>query len=321
MKKERRHFRKKFEEEYLLSKDNIVTGVRYNHEESKYTSTIAYNDDADADDDTKLDLQVSGPWLFEASGISKDYILHIHDMDSHDGFVNVPSDKEVFIEKEEIGPNKEIIIEKQKVSRIKFIPEQKRSILDVEEVRKRAASKKKNKNWDTPRKDCVVPAHWKVVFTNGSTTTPNEKFVKENLSQRFLYEVKQVKRGFVPIPVGDSKPSHLYQHPHLKVVDAPIVNYVQSGEQDLCVPYSLASALHNLGFCEEANQISEYGRDNLQGGTADALGKVAKFARNILPRWIQISRRSPTFNWKCNLIPQQFSLVSCIPLMVMAAMQ
>jgi hypothetical protein len=65
--------------------------------------------------------------------------------------------------------------------------------------------------------------------------------------------VKELKlsgdlRGFVDVPVGDFKPSHLNEHPNLKRVGAQRVHINQTGGKDLCVSKLLASALFAIGF-------------------------------------------------------------------------
>ena len=76
----------------------------------------------------------------------------------------------------------------------------------------------------------------------------NENFVRKNFGDAFAHELKSSVRGFVDVPVGDFKPSHLHLHPHLEVPGAPLVRYAQKDGKDLCVSKSLASALYPLGF-------------------------------------------------------------------------
>ena len=76
----------------------------------------------------------------------------------------------------------------------------------------------------------------------------DETFVRENIREAYINELKRVKRGFVDIPVGDYKVSHLSEHPNLHVHGAPRVRFPQTDRQDLCVSKSLASALDALRF-------------------------------------------------------------------------
>jgi hypothetical protein len=73
-----------------------------------------------------------------------------------------------------------------------------------------------------------------------------------------MSKLMRMKKGFIDIPVGDFKVSHLSEHPSLD-------------EQDLCVSTSLASAVYSLGFQGEAFRIEAYGVSDLQGGAVDAL--------------------------------------------------
>ena len=112
-----------------------------------------------------------------------------------------------------------------------------------------------------------------------------------------------MKKGFVDIPVGDVKVSHLSEHPSLHVHGPPRVGFPQTDGQDLCDSESLASALYSLGFQEEAFRIEAYGNTDLQGGAVDAFGKVICFAKIVLPTLIitKCVKRPGTFNWKTDL--------------------
>jgi hypothetical protein len=45
--------------------------------------------------------------------------------------------------------------------------------------------------------------------------------VKANFWDAYISELKRVKKGFVDIPVGNFKVSHLSEHPNLHVHGAP----------------------------------------------------------------------------------------------------
>jgi hypothetical protein len=64
--------------------------------------------------------------------------------------------------------------------------------------------------------------------------------------------MKQVKRHFVDIPVGDyMAPSHVAEHPSLHVYGAAKVHSPQTHYHNLCTSKSLlASAFHALNFKE-----------------------------------------------------------------------
>ena len=100
-------------------------------------------------------------------------------------------------------------------------------------------------------------------------------------------------KKFVDVPVGDCKVSHLHMYPHLQrsSLEAPTIKFVQSNEEDLCVSNSLASALFNIGFRKQAEEIVKFGQREVAGGTVDALEKVVNFASKILPPWLQMKRK------------------------------
>ena len=131
----------------------------------------------------------------------------------------------------------------------------------------------------------------------------DECYVKANFGDAYIQELQRMKRGFVDIPVGDYKQSHLAQHPHLQIHGASKVHFPQTDGQDLCLSKSLASALHALGFEQEASQIDAYGLSELQGGAVDTFVKVSRFARAVLPPWIvrRCVRAPYNYNWQLHL--------------------
>jgi hypothetical protein len=51
-----------------------------------------------------------------------------------------------------------------------------------------------------------------------------------------------MKCGLVDIPVGDFKVSHFQEHPKLHVHGLPIVHFVQSDGEELCVSNLMATS-------------------------------------------------------------------------------
>jgi hypothetical protein len=152
-----------------------------------------------------------------------------------------------------------------------------------------------------PRKDIKVAARWLGKTADGHTTMLEEEYVRKTFGDGFTNELKQLKRAFVDIPVGDFKPSRLHDHIGLKVIGAPQMHFVQSEGKDLCVSKSLASAFHALGWIEEASKIDAYGEDILKGGAVDALRRVVKHARTLFPNWIVMKILPSQFNWQKDL--------------------
>ncbi len=71
---------------------------------------------------------------------------------------------------------------------------------------------------------------WKTV--DGMIVTLEEDFKRMSFGGAFANELKKSYQGFVDIPVGDFKASHLSEHPNLKVIGGPIVKYVHSEGKD-----------------------------------------------------------------------------------------
>ena len=169
-----------------------------------------------------------------------------------------------------------------------------------EEAKQKA---KENEIWKKSiiRKGVPTAAKWSGKFSNGKETTLDEEFVIMAFGEAFAHELKKNEHGWVDVPVGDCKPSHLHEHPNLKVIGAPRVHFNQSDGKDLCVSKSLASALYATGFHDEAIKIDAFGEEILKGAVCGALEKVAMHARTVLPSWIVIRSIPKDFDWKQGL--------------------
>ena len=152
-----------------------------------------------------------------------------------------------------------------------------------------------------PRKTITVEGRWLGKTSDGKTPTLEEDYVRKTFGNCFTDELKQSKRGWVDIPVGDFKQSRLNQHPELKVIGAPAIQFVQSEGKDLCVSKSLASAFFALGWHDDASKIDAFGEEILKGAVVDALRRVVKHARTLLPTWIVIKKLPSSFDWKVDL--------------------
>ena len=141
---------------------------------------------------------------------------------------------------------------------------------------------------------------WIGRMDNNQETLLEEDFVTMAFGEAFVKEMKLSGdlRGFVDVPVGDFKPSHLNNYPNLKRFGSPRVHFNQTDGKDLCASKSLASALFAIGFMEEAAAINSFGEEILKGAAVDAFENVVKHARAVLPRWILIQRFCQQFNWK-----------------------
>lgn len=298
MKKERRHFRRQFENDYLLDEAMLVTGVKYVRPENKFVARVQYTDDKG--DNVEKHIPVTEEWFRKEAGFANDVINHVLNLESDGRYFPIPADMEVFLDN-------------KKITRVKFVPEHTRNVLDyakVIEMRetqkedlpvKRSPQKQKPKKKEVPRKDVSVPAHWSVVNADGKRVRKDLEFLDNVLPTKFLNELKETRTGFVDIPVGDWKKSSLDQHPDLTVTGAPKVHFVQNEGEDLCVSNSFASALFELGFVNEATKIAEYGKEKLAQGTVNALKKVMTYASEVLPKWLQPAWKPRHFDWKNEL--------------------
>jgi hypothetical protein len=166
MKKERRHFHKQFENDYLLGENTLVTGVKFLRAEKKFLARVQYTDANGGF--VERHIEVSEEWVTKEAGFADDVINHVLALDSDQGYFPIPAVMQVKVD------NKTIL-------RVKFVPEQKRNVLDSDKVLKlsgqmhnkdlpikRSPQKQKTKNKGTiPQKDITVPAHWHVVNSWG----------------------------------------------------------------------------------------------------------------------------------------------------------
>ena len=100
MKKERRYFRRQFEQEYLLTNPKGVTGVRYDKLKNQFLARVTYLQEQVDEDTRKLTLvkedeefEVSEDWILNESGLVDDVVEHIMDMDAEDGYFVIPKGK------------------------------------------------------------------------------------------------------------------------------------------------------------------------------------------------------------------------------------
>jgi hypothetical protein len=119
--KERRHFRKQFENDYLLDKTTLVTGVKFLQAEEKFVAHVQYTDVNGGFGERHN--EVSEEWVTKKAGFADDVINHVLALDSNQGYFPIPSDMQIKVD------NKTIL-------RVKFVPEQKRNVLDLDKVLK-----------------------------------------------------------------------------------------------------------------------------------------------------------------------------------------
>jgi hypothetical protein len=67
-----------------------------------------------------------------------------------------------------------------------------------------------------PRKTIINNEKWVGQMNNGKETNLDKIFLRKNFGDAFAHELKSIVRGFVDVPVGDFKPSHLHLNPHFR---------------------------------------------------------------------------------------------------------
>ena len=283
MKKERKNFTKSFELEYKFGNAAMVQGLKYNPREDCFIAQLEYKVQHNRGWKwiTKKDtIPVSEFWLKEAD-YSEGVLQHVINLGNTDEFVPIPSGKPIHINT-------------KKVHSLRYVAPSLRWIPNTE-ARPRATS-----GQGKAMKSVPCAGYWEVQFVGEKGIMKVDDHFVSNFKKGFLDEVKLMRCGFVRIPVGDFKVSHLQEHPNLQVPYAPKMQFVQTEGEDLCVSKSLASAFYQLGFETVATKINEYGERELSGGTVDAVGKVRLYAETLLPRWIRtkVNKQPHLVDWK-----------------------
>ena len=205
------------------------------------------------------------------------------------------------------------------IARIKYFPKHTRKIKDCEQIMKLEEKLKQKRNpkqnpqsqsrmmreiervdytkedreaiESVPMLEITVEARWKGMDANGTVVELKEDWVRETFSDNFADELKRNQKGYVEVPVGDYKESHLYRFPHLMLQHAPGIVYQQKGGMNLCIPNALASVLAVLGFETEARIIHEYGvKILLSGDGINVLKLIQEKAREVLPNWLEFRK-------------------------------
>jgi hypothetical protein len=158
------------------------------------------------------------------------------------------------------------------------------SVLDAKEVERKQTEEED----EIVCKAVPMAAKWTGKMENGKDTTLEEDFVVMAFGDVFVKELKMSPGGWADVPVGDYKPSHLHEHPNLKMIGARKVNFNQSDGKDLCVSKSLALALYSIGFTKEAFEVDSFGEKIMKGAVVNALYRVIQHAKTILTSLIVI---------------------------------
>ena len=118
--------------------------------------------------------------------------------------------------------------------------------------------------------------------------------IKNLFGKNFMdFCINSASKKFMSVPVGANKVSSLSNWPSLIKADVPKVHYRQRKDDDLCVPKAYASIVHHVGFAKEAEQIDTRFNDKKYCFTKrdNNIAAVYKYGMEILPNWLQLSRR------------------------------
>ena len=308
MKKERKFYRQQLEAEYMCSVDSCLESVKYQHETGCFVGRFSYKTKADeaevAEAQTEslvyhnTDMSVDEQWVRRA--FSKEVVDQIMSFDSGnaDGFVPVPQTAK------NVAPTR---INHLPIVRVCYVHPTVRCVPNVDLETEVIESSGQAGSWlpsVSTKKFVPVSGYWKGRHANGSTIRVEENELRSKFGDAYIDQLKNMRCGFMDIPVGEYKVSQLHKYPHLRVLGAPTLKYIQCGEKDLCVSKSLASALHRLGFVREAAIINDFGDRHLEENLIETLTRVRRKGAMVLPSWIQPKVMPLGFNWESDLNDQ-----------------
>jgi hypothetical protein len=124
MKKERRFFRKEFENNYKLGNPAEVRGLKYDQESKTFSARCVYKllqKESNEVEEIEEIMVVSEEWV-KLAGFANGVVEHVISMDSRCGFVPVPG-------------GVEILMNTRKILRVKHMQPTSRWVLDLKAVR------------------------------------------------------------------------------------------------------------------------------------------------------------------------------------------
>ncbi len=140
-------------------------------------------------------VAVSKDWIKDAD-YAEGIIQHVNNLGNTDEFVRVT-------------PGESILIRIEKVHKLRYIHPRTQWVPDPHHKRLRNINDSPGKRM----KQIQAPGYWEVIFHGETQPMRTEnKFVCQ-FKKGFLDEVKRLRCGFVDIPGGDFKESHLHNYP------------------------------------------------------------------------------------------------------------
>jgi hypothetical protein len=268
-------------QEWLLSTDGIVKGLRYNVKDKKFVAKVVYEKGCKGKV-MEQHMTVSDDWVIDTYG--KEIANKLMDRAKHQEFIKaVDAD----------GTHTVLRIDQRKITRVKYIPPTFYHKTD-----------KCGNNHVTT--EVCAKGFWKGMLEDGTAVPLLEEVVTGNFGAKFVDECKKLGHTkFVDIPVGSCKSSLMKLFPKLRCEEAPPVMFMQ-GEVNSCVFSSLASAFGNTAIPDlvrvakilqdKSKRLCE--RPNCLHLTKDIVTEHVK--------WLQPKRLPKSFNWENDMNDYMF---------------
>jgi hypothetical protein len=265
-------------EEWLLSTDGVVKGLRYDAVDKKFVAKLHYQERGNVVKEETM--TVSDDWVFDTYGI--EVANRLIDHAENNGFA-IPVD--------EHGKLVVIPMTNHLINRVKYIPQK---VTTTENER------------GVQRTKIYAKAVWKGLQDDGTVCTLTENTVTESFGKDFVAQCKMLgDRKFVPIPVGSCRSSVISTYPHFRCDNAPPVHHRQ-GDHDTCTYSSLASAFHHTGIPELVKvAILLQNKSNRHCGGTKSLHIAKEIVTNNV-KWLQPKRLPKNFDWEKDINDNMF---------------
>jgi hypothetical protein len=259
-------------EEWILSTDGVVCGLRYKGQEKRFVAQVKYTKEKKL---TMIEMFVMDDWVIDTYG--KDLANKLIDREKHCEYIQPLREDGTFAK---------VKVDDRTIMRVKYYPPKYFHETDKDGSNERVTD------------EIYAEGVWKARLEDGTVTSISEAFVMEQFGKRFVKECKTLgNQKFVSIPVGSCRSSAMSIFPGLRHEKAPPVHFMQ-GDIDRCVFSSLASAFNHTGIPDlvRVASILQKKSNRLCGGA-----KCLKDAKQIVTenvKWLQPKRMPKKFEWQ-----------------------
>jgi hypothetical protein len=267
-------------DEWMLSTDGIINGLRYKGLEKRFVALVSYTKDTKV---RRLEMAVTDDWVMDTYG--KDLAKKLIDREEH---------REYIQPLREDGKIPKVKVDERSITREKYYSPKYKHKTDKDGQNEHVTNK------------IFADGVWKALLDDGKVTSISEAFVMELFGPRFVKECKTLgNQKFVTIPVGSCRSLAMTIFPELRHEEAPTVHFMQ-GDIESCVFSSLASAFHQTDIPDlvmAAKNLQDK-LNGLAGSTACLNASMQIVGKHV--KWLQPKRSKKNFQWEKDLTKYMF---------------